>query len=112
MNNGLDNDGSFSDLGREKVTMLASDRARFKVPTLRNIAVTPPYMHDGRFTTLEEVVEHYNTGVLQSFTLDPLLQFNVTPGLGLTQQNKDDLIAFLKTLTDQTFLTNTTFSKP
>ncbi len=112
MNNGLDNDGSFSDLGREKVTTLASDRARFKVPTLRNIAVTPPYMHDGRFTTLEEVVEHYNTGVLQSFTLDPLLQFNVTPGLGLTQQNKDDLIAFLKTLTDQTFLTNTTFSKP
>ncbi len=112
MNNGLDNDASLKDLGRENVTSLASDRARFKVPTLRNIAVTPPYMHDGRFTTLEEVVEHYNTGVRQSSTLDPLLQFNVTPGLGLTQQDKADLVAFLKTLTDQTFLTNAAYSKP
>ncbi|MCX6140852.1 MAG: cytochrome-c peroxidase [Candidatus Kapabacteria bacterium] len=104
MNNGLDNDASFTDKGREKVTGLLSDRAKFKVPTLRNIAVTHPYMHDGRFATLEQVVDHYSTGVNQSSTMDPLLQYNLPPGLGLTQQDKDDLVAFLKTLTDQTFL--------
>src|SRR5690606_26793151 len=59
MNNGLDGDGNFSDIGREKVTQKASDRGKFKVSSLRNVALTPPYMHDGRFATLEEVVNHY-----------------------------------------------------
>lgn len=112
MNNGLDYDASFTDLGRELVTSLASNRATFKVPTLRNIAVTAPYMHDGRFTTLEQVIDHYNSGVKQSSTVDPLLLYNLTPGLGLSSQDKADLIAFLKTLTDATFLANPAHSKP
>ncbi|MBU3700004.1 MAG: c-type cytochrome [Candidatus Kapabacteria bacterium] len=106
MNNGLDDDASFVDLGRERVTKLASDRAKFKVPTLRNIARTAPYMHDGRFSTLEEVVEFYNSGVRRSSTVDPLMQFNLAPGLRLDEQDKADLVAYLKTLTDDQFLTN------
>ncbi len=106
MNNGLDDDASFVDLGRELVTKSASDRAKFKVPTLRNIARTAPYMHDGRFSTLEEVVEFYNSGVRRSATVDPLMQFNLAPGLRLDERDKADLVAFLKTLTDDQFLTN------
>ena len=112
MNNGLDSDNEFKDLGRELVTGNATDRARFKVPTLRNIAQTPPYMHDGRFTSLEEVVRFYNTGVKNSSTVDPLMQFNLKPGLNLSIQDEQDLVAFLKTLTDETFLTNPLFRMP
>jgi cytochrome c peroxidase len=106
MNNGLDDDASFVDLGRALVTKSVADRAKFKVPTLRNIARTAPYMHDGRFSTLEEVVEFYNSGVRRSSTVDPLMQFNLAPGLRLDEQDKSDLVAFLKTLTDDQFLTN------
>jgi len=112
MNNGLDDDASFTDLGRELVTGLAADRATFKVTSLRNIAITPPYMRDGRFTTLEQVIDHYNSGVKQSSTVDQLLQYNLTPGLGLSSRDKADLIAFLNTLTDPTFLANAAFAKP
>lgn len=113
MNNGLDDDLSFVDMGREEVTLLASDRAKFKVPTLRNIAVTAPYMHDGRMSTLEEVVTHYNEHITYSSTLDPaLLQVAEAGGLGLTDQDKQDLIAFLHTLTDETFLTNPAYADP
>lgn len=112
MNNGLDDDASFTDLGRERVTTLSSDRAKFKTPTLRNIAVTPPYMHDGRFSTLEEVIDHYNTGVKQSSTVDQLMQFNLNPGINLTADDKADLVAFLKTLTDPAFLSNPAHAKP
>jgi len=102
MNNGLDSDAEFTDLGRYNVTQRPPDRARFISPSLRNIAATAPYMHDGRFTTLEEVVDHYNTGVKRSATVElPLMQFNLRPGgLGLTDQDKQDLVAFLKTLSD------------
>jgi cytochrome c peroxidase len=99
-------------MGRELVTGRPTDRARFKVPTLRNIARTAPYMHDGRFTTLEEVVHFYNTGVKKSSTVDPLMQFNLKPGLNLSVQDEQDLVAYLKTLSDENFLTNPLFRMP
>ncbi|MDQ3017289.1 MAG: hypothetical protein M3R25_11300 [Bacteroidota bacterium] len=68
VNNGLDFEANFTDLGKFEVTGIPEDRAVFKVPSLRNIALTPPYMHDGRFNTLEEVIEHYNSGVKHSPT--------------------------------------------
>lgn len=106
MNNGLDDDASVTDRGRFQVTSQPRDVAAFKVPTLRNIDRTGPYMHDGRFATLEEVVEFYNRGVKNSRSVDPLMQYNLQPGgLGLTDQDKADLVAFLKTLTDDDFLT-------
>jgi cytochrome c peroxidase len=82
-------------------------------PTLRNIALTAPYMHDGRFQTLEEVVEFYNSGVQHSASLDPIM---TKPGtgitLGLDPQQKADLVAFLHTLTDEPFLTDPALCSP
>lgn len=91
------------DLGRMGVTHDAADRGKFKTPSLRNVARTAPYMHDGRFATLEEVVEHYSNGVRPSATLDPNLAKHPAEGMQLTTQEKADLVAFLKTLTDETF---------
>jgi len=91
------------DLGRMAVTQNAADRGKFKTPSLRNVALTAPYMHDGRFTTLEEVVEHYSSGVRRSATLDPNLAKHPEAGIQLTVQEKADLVAFLKTLTDESF---------
>lgn len=113
MNNGLDTDLDFVDFGREDATGRERDRATFKVPSLRNIEVTPPYMHDGRFETLEEVIDHYDLHIKQSSTLDPtLLQVVGNGGLGLTNQDKEDLVSFLKTLTDQTFLEDPRYKNP
>ena len=113
MNNGLDSDASMTDEGRKKASNLPEDRGRFKVPSLRNIALTPPYMHDGRFATLEEVIDHYDHGVKSSTTIEFILQYNLQPGgLQLNEQDKTDLIAFLKTLSDSDFLTNAAYSKP
>lgn len=113
MNNGLDADGDFTDLGRELVTNNPNDRGKFKVPTLRNIELTPPYMHDGRFNTLEEVVEHYNSGMVNSSTIDPALLYPLNSGgLGLSSQDVLDLVAFLKTLTDQTMVNNPEYASP
>lgn len=92
------------DVGQMSVTQNEADRGKFKVPSLRNIALTAPYMHDGRFTTLEQVVEHYSTGVRRSPTLDPNLAKHPEGGLQLTAQEKADLVAFLKTLTDEAFV--------
>jgi cytochrome c peroxidase len=104
-NNGLDDDASITDIGRQEVTNNPRDRARFKTPSLRNIAASAPYMHDGRFTTLREVLNHYNTGIKISATLDPALDLNRRPGgLGLRPDELDDLEAFLHTLTDSTFI--------
>ncbi|MDI1311529.1 MbnP family protein [Prosthecobacter sp.] len=91
------------DLGRMAVTQNAADRGKFKTPSLRNVARTAPYMHDGRFTTLEEVVEHYSSGVQRNATLDPNLAKHPEGGIQLTTQEKADLVAFLKTLTDESF---------
>ncbi|MBK8556940.1 MAG: c-type cytochrome [Lewinellaceae bacterium] len=113
MNNGLDTEAEMTDDGRMKFTNDPADKGKFKVPSLRNIAHTPPYMHGGRFATLEEVVDHYNTGVKDSPSLDFLLQYNLQPGgLQLNTQDKSDLVAFLKTLSDDAFLSNEAFSSP
>ncbi|MFT5166399.1 MAG: cytochrome c peroxidase [Saprospiraceae bacterium] len=112
MNNGLDADVDFADIGREAVTEDAADRAKFKVPSLRNVAVTPPYMHDGRFTTLEQVVDHYNENIKNSSTVDPAILNTQQTGLLLTAEDKVDLVNFLKTLTDETFLTNAEYKSP
>lgn len=92
-----------ADVGRMKVTQNAADRGKFKTPSLRNIARTAPYMHDGRFSTLEEVVEHYSSGVRQTPTLDANLAKHPEGGIQFTPQEKADLVAFLKTLTDEGF---------
>lgn len=110
MNNGLDE--AFDDFGRGAVTGKTADNGKFKVTSLRNIALTAPYMHDGRFSTLEEVVEHYNSGLKASATLDPALNQTRATGLMLTTQDKKDLVAFLKTLTDKDLITNPNYSDP
>lgn len=107
-NNGIDTDFTIKDIGRERITLNPNDKARFKVPTLRNIARTYPYLHDGRMTTLEDVLAHYATGIQASATLDSALPVG---GLGLSAQDQSDIIAFLRTLTDYTFLTNPDFSE-
>lgn len=112
MNNGLDAEADMTDLGFFDVSNNPADKAKFKVPSLRNIALTAPFMHDGRFATLEEVLEQYNTGVKVSPTLDELMQYNINPGLSLTEQEKTDLIAFLHTLTDESFLNNEEYASP
>lgn len=112
MNNGLDDNASMSDVGREGVTGLAGDKAKFKVPSLRNVGLTAPYMHDGRFRTLEEVVDHYNL-VKNSTTLDPSFQQQLpNGGLQLTAADKSALVAFLHTLTDQKLISNPEYSSP
>lgn len=112
--NGFHNNGLstvFNDKGRYDVTLVNTDVGKFKTPSLRNVEKTQPYMHDGRFTTLQQVLNHYSTGVQQSATLDTLLQQNGTLGIPLTQGEKDDIIAFLKTLTDDEFIRNTLYSE-
>ncbi len=109
-NNGLDS--IFTDRGREMVTNDPKDRGKFKTPTLRNIEYTAPYMHDGRFGTLEEVIDFYSEGVRFSETIDPLMKKVDQGGIGLTPSEKEDLIAFLKTFTDSEFMQDTSFSNP
>ena len=102
-NNGLDT--KFSDLGRYNTTRKNGDEGKFAVPSLRNVEVTAPYMHDGRFATLEEAVEHYSTGVKRSDTLDPNLAKHPDGGVPLSETDKRALVAFLRTLTDGRFKT-------
>jgi len=90
------------DKGRELITLNPLDRGRFKTPTLRNIAATGPYMHDGRFSSLEECVEHYNTGFRYTENLDPNLEHAVRGRLNASEVQ--DIVAFLHTLTDEEFL--------
>ncbi len=97
-NNGLD--ATFADPGRSKVTGREGDLGKFAVPSLRNVALTAPYMHDGRFATLEEVIDHYSTGVKRSATLDPNLAKHPEGGLHLSEADKKALVAFLKSLTE------------
>ena len=117
-NNGLDL--TFSDPGRGAITGLAADNGKFVAPTLRNIALTAPYMHDGRFKTLEEVLNHYSDHVQMA---SPGLDVNLSapngindPPFGthmdLTATEKRQVLAFLKTLTDSTFITDKRFSNP
>lgn len=110
-NNGLAVNPKINDQGRYTVTQLEADRYKFKVPSLRNIEKTAPYMHDGRFGTLEAVLEHYTTGIQDSPTLDAQLKKKGTPGIALSPEEKAQLIAFLKTLTDKQFLGDKRFSE-
>ncbi len=98
-NNGLYSD--YLDNGRYRLTGLEEDRARFKVPTLRNVEMTAPYMHDGSFTSLEEVIDHYASGGMDHPNKSELLQ-----GFHISEKQKKDLVAFLKSLTDESFLAN------
>ncbi len=105
-NNGLDI--AFGrDAGRAQITLLPLDSGKFKVPSLRNIAVTSPYMHDGRFNSLSLVIDHYRTGIKQSTTLDSQL----ISGISLTAAEKLALLSFLNTLTDYTFINDKRFSE-
>lgn len=102
-NIGLYNAKELTDVGRYAITHKKTDLGKFKTPGLRNVAVTAPYMHNGMFTTLEQVVDYYNNPaqfVKGSINADPLLR----KPLGLTKQEKADIVAFMKTLTDRRFL--------
>jgi cytochrome c peroxidase len=110
-NNGLDL--SPTDLGVGGVTGVNNQKGTFKVPTLRNVALTGPYMHDGRFATLEEVIDFYSTGIQAHPNLHPDLKSGGQPEkFDFTATEKADLIAFLNTLTDQHLLTDAKFSDP
>jgi cytochrome c peroxidase len=122
MTGGLLNDGQlhnnaldsvFVDLGAGGVTGNPGDFGKFKTPTLKNIALTAPYMHDGRFQTLEEVIDHYNSGGHFSATVDPFMKFtHPDSSLGLTPAKKAQLLHLLNTMTDWEFVNNPAFSDP
>ncbi|TAH20423.1 MAG: cytochrome-c peroxidase [Cytophagales bacterium] len=105
-NNGLPI-GNEEDTGRGRITLNKEDNYKFRVPSLRNIEATRPYMHDGRFRSLEVVLEHYEKGIMQSQTLDNQLK-NEIP---LSADEKQKIIAFLKTLTDEEFMSNKLLSE-
>lgn len=106
-NNGLTVDPTLNDYGRLKITGEKEDSLRFKVPTLRNIQFTFPYMHDGRFKTLTEVIKHYN-----SLDGNKLLPKELQQPMHLSDNDRVDLVAFLKTLTDTEFLYNPKYGYP
>lgn len=108
-NNGLAVSPLLLDSGRAHITGAPEDRYKFKVPSLRNVAVTAPYMHDGRFVTLKQVLQHYQSGIAQTENLDP--QF-ANGGLPLTDAQMADIEAFLRTLTDYEFMQMNAFAEP
>jgi len=110
-NNGLDIDHQGVHQGRYLVSGDQSDIGKFSTPTLRNVELTAPYMHDGRFSTLEEVIAHYNTQIIPSPTLAIELEPHVL-GIELSDQEQSQLIAFLKTLTDYSLLENENYENP
>lgn len=111
-NNGLPIHPKYNDEGRKHVTELESDKYKFKVPSLRNIMQTAPYMHDGRFNSIESVLNFYSNGVTETQNLDPLLKkANGTLGIPLSTSDKENLINFLHTLTDESFLNDSRFSE-
>ena len=109
-NNGISISGT-NDMGRYLVTQLEVDKYKFKVPALRNLSFTAPYMHDGRFFTLDAVLDHYSGQVQNTPKLDPLLLQGTQPGIALTADERVEILAFLKTLDDKKFLFDTRFSE-
>jgi len=110
-NVGLDRE--YSDVGRQNVTNDPADNGKFKIPSLRNVAHTAPYMHDGRFATLDDVIEHYSEGIADSPALDPKLkEGDHARSMNISEHEKQALIAFLHTLSDQSVLTDPKFSDP
>jgi len=106
-NNGLD--ATFTDLGLGAVTGDPNDNGKFKTPSLRNLVYTAPYMHDGRFETIDEVIDFYSEGLQDSPTVDPLMKNVDQGGAQLLPEDKANLKAFLLTLTDESFVTNPDF---
>jgi cytochrome c peroxidase len=106
-NNGLD--VQFADEGRARITETPLDLGKFKVPSLRNVAITAPYMHDGRLKDLNAVLDHYDNGVKYSATLATQLQTGPKPGIALSVSEKADLITFLSTLTDYELISDPRF---
>ncbi len=110
-NNGMDL--SFTDNGLGEVTGLPFDNGKFKVPSLRNVEYSAPYMHDGRFATLDEVIDHYSDHVEEaSPNISPLMEFASTGGVALTPTEKNQVKAFLLALSDPDFINNPEFSNP
>lgn len=98
---------NYVDSGRARITEISADNGKFKVPNLRNVALTAPYMHNGSLATLQEVVEHFNNGGMNHANQSDLVR-----PLGLTEQEKADLVAFLGSLTDEAFISAPAFSDP
>lgn len=107
-NNGITLHPFLKDVGRMHITGRKEDSLKFRVPTLRNIDITFPYMHDGRYYTLDQVLNHYESGMASGPTLDPLLSAPIV----LSTTERINLKAFLRTLTDSTFIQNKEFSQP
>jgi cytochrome c peroxidase len=107
VNTGLEDDTTTTDGGVGDITLKPADLGRFKSPAIRNAEVTAPYMHDGRFTTLEQVIDHYSSGGKKHPNKDVRIQ-----PMNFTESEKAALVAFLKTLTDRQFLTDPKFSDP
>ncbi len=108
-------DATTTDNGLENVTKFSTDAGKFKIPSLRNVALTAPYMHDGRFADLESVMEHYSTGLQDNPNLDTRLRSSSTGSalrLNISPGEKKAIIAFLNTLTDHTMITDPKFSNP
>ncbi len=108
-NNGID---SIPTEGRAEITGNLNDVGKFKTPTLRNIEFTAPYMHDGRFASLEEVIDFYSGGLFWSPTIDPMMKKVLQGGVHLTVKESSDLVSFLKTFSDTLFINNPDFSNP
>lgn len=114
-NNGLDKTAhasEFADAGRGSVTGNPADNGKFKTPSLRNLVFTAPYMHDGRFETIEQIVDFYSEGVKYSPTISSEMEFVHNGGAHLTVVEKRKIIAFLLTLSDSAFVTDAAFSNP
>ncbi|TAE82262.1 MAG: cytochrome-c peroxidase [Bacteroidetes bacterium] len=114
-NNGLDAASGvlfYRDKGLGGTTQRTADYGKFKIPSLRNVAITAPYMHDGRFNSLEQVLDFYSEGVKQSVNVDTKMGFAHQGGARLNALEKHQIILFLKTLTDSTFITNPAFANP
>jgi len=114
-NNGLDTGNlntSFKDRGYGAITGHGYDNGKFKVPSLRNIAITAPYMHDGRFKCLEEVLNFYSYGLKRNATIDSKMEFVHQGGVRLSPEDQRKVIAFLNTLTDSAFIQDPAFSNP
>lgn len=107
-NNGLSIDTTLNDFGKGAISKKSEDSLLFKIPSLRNLRYTFPYMHDGRFKKLHQVLNYYSNGIKQSTTLD----FRLKNSVHLSADEKADLIAFLNTLNDETFVFNPKFSYP
>jgi len=109
-NNGL-SPNNIDDVGRYDITLQDADKYKFKVPTLRNLYYTAPYMHDGRFLTLEAVLDFYSNQVQNAPNLDPMLKNNGHIGIALSSSEKEQLLAFLQTLNDKNFVENRLLSE-